>query len=85
MMSDVSLRDQDEIDFLLYEIALRPYPHVFVVEEDTEEARDIWELQHDCEITEQRKKEIANENGILLLDGFEVLKHLRGEMDPARE
>jgi len=58
------------------------YPLVFVVDEDSEEDRFVWALQHDCSISEERKKEIANANGIFVLDGMEVLVHLREEVDP---
>jgi hypothetical protein len=77
MSKDNSHTTQEDISYLLSEIAKRPYPSVYVVEQDTEEERYIWQVKD--EINKECKKKIPSR--IPTLDGYDVLQHLSGEMD----
>lgn len=82
MANEVVMTKKFEVEYYLQQIAKRPYPPVFVVDEDTEDAWLIWErerMPYDIQI------ELAREAGVPVLDGLDVVQNLRGEMDPAGE
>jgi len=80
-MSEVTLETMLKIDFVLHRIAKREYPVVFIVEEESPAERFL-EQMRDRMLSEQRKKELAMEVGIPVLDGRDVIEHLADEMDP---
>jgi hypothetical protein len=73
-----------EVSSLLDRIGDREFPLVYVVEEDSEEDRFVWEMQYQ-DMPQAQRAQMAKDNGILVLDGQDVLEHLAGEMDPDAE
>lgn len=82
MMNKGVMTKKFEVDYYLQQIARRIYPPVFVVEEDTEDAWYVVEMEH---MAFDVQRELAKKAGIPVLDGSEVVQNLRGEMDPAGE
>lgn len=84
MHKDLLLEEKFWIDFLVRKIAERGYPPVFVVQEGTENYQLLSKMT-DSGLSERRRVEFARQKGIPVLDGLEVVEHLRGEMDPEDE
>lgn len=82
MANEVIVEKKFKVAYYLRQIAKRLYPLVFVVEENTEDAWYVFEMERmPCDV----QRELAMEAGISVLDGLDVVQNLRGEMDPAGE
>lgn len=82
MANEVTITKKFEVEYYLQQIAKRLYPPVFVVEEDTDAAWHVFEMErmpYDVQL------ELARGIGIPVLDGLDVVQNLRGEMNPAAE
>ncbi len=77
MKKEVSLEDKFRIDFLVRKIAQMAYPPVFVVEKGTEAHRLILGME-DYRLSLRERVEVAKKEGVPVLDGLEVVEHLRG-------
>lgn len=79
MTEEIELNQKFGIDSLVRQIAQRRYPPVFVVEEDTEAARLVQEME-ERSLPEQQRIEMAESAGIPVLNGHDVVRHLSSEI-----
>jgi hypothetical protein len=83
-VATADLEGKLKVASLIDQIAKREYPAVYVVEENSVEDRFVWGMQ-DWLSSDVQKRNAARDEGIVVLNGIDVVRYLSGEMDPDAE